>query len=114
MATRQQRKLKARKRTHHAKSTGYGRLVIGEGEQAVHLPDVYTDVISGFVALGSSASPPTRALCGVCGLSQKVRVNGLLSRHDVFLGADGKPRPGGVHLTKQQCAGSGQHYAGAL
>lgn len=42
---------------------------------------------------------PTRAKCPQCGFSQKVRKNGLMSRHDVYLGSD-----------PQECAGTGQRW----
>lgn len=46
-------------------------------------------------------TPPSRAKCPTCGFSQKVRKNGTMSRHDVYVGSD--PR---------ECEGSGRNWNG--
>lgn len=46
-------------------------------------------------------TPPSRAKCPSCGFSQKVRKNGTMSRHDVYVGSD--PR---------ECEGSGRNWNG--
>lgn len=46
-------------------------------------------------------TPPSRAKCPSCGFSQKVRKNGTMSRHDVYVGSD--PR---------ECEGSGGNWNG--
>lgn len=42
---------------------------------------------------------PSRAKCPECGFSQKVRKDGTMSRHDVFLGSE-----------PQECKGTGQRW----
>lgn len=42
---------------------------------------------------------PSRAKCPECGFRQKVRKNGLMSRHDVFLGSE-----------PQECKGTGARW----
>lgn len=44
-------------------------------------------------------TPPSRAKCPSCGFSQKVRKDGTMSRHDVYLGSD--PR---------ECDGTGKKW----
>lgn len=44
---------------------------------------------------------PTRTKCPTCGFSQKVRKDGTMSRHDIFVGSDA-----------QQCEGTGKLYDG--
>lgn len=47
----------------------------------------------------AAQEPPKRAKCPSCGFSQKVRKDGTMSRHDVFIGSD-----------PQQCEGTGKQW----
>lgn len=45
--------------------------------------------------------PPSRTKCPSCGFSQKVRKDGTMSRHDVFVGSN-----------PSQCPGTGRPWTG--
>ncbi len=79
---------------------GYGTVVLGTGEGApVIIIDDPTDHFGFAEVMQSPVEIPSRAKCPSCGFSQKIRKNGTMSRHDVFVGSD-----------PSQCEGSGQRW----
>lgn len=68
-------------------------------EQVEEITAPSTHATTPAVDRNAPVKQPTRTKCSVCGFSQKVRKDGTMSRHDVFLGSD-----------VVQCNGTGKRW----
>lgn len=92
MATKLQRKRRLARRHAHTNTTKPWR---GPSVPWLALDEVATFVEQLPVGdLTPVEQHPARAKCSVCGFSQKVRKDGTMGRHDVFLGTEAQPCEG--------------------